>query len=175
MKCITRAWDLHENELRGFLLGQVKDPQLSEDLLQDVFVKALAENDKFCTLENTRAWLYRVTRNRLIDYYRTHKILDDVPEELPDSKIDPEPVVNLSKCLPTALQQLSEQDRDIIEQCDLDGMSQSDYAELRGLTLVATKSRIQRARVKLENALKKSCGIIFDEQGNVCCFDSNCE
>lgn len=175
MKCITDAWKMYENELRGFLFKQLKDADLTEDLLQDVFVKALADNDQFCTLENVRAWLFRVTRNRLIDYYRTHKIHDEVPENLPEVSPAVEPVVDLSKCLPSALKNLSAEDQEIIELCDLDGMNQADYAKLKQLSTAGAKSRIQRARKRLKEELNIACKIVFDEQGNVCCFDPSCQ
>jgi len=175
MKCITDAWDRYESELRGFLYNRVKDPDLAEDLLQDVFLKALAENSNFCTLDNNRAWLFRVTRNRLIDYYRTRHIHEEVPEQLPEDKPVEEPVVHLSQCLPTALEQLSPEDREAIEYCDLDGMSQAEYAEHKGLSVPGAKSRIQRARKRLREALKNACHVVFDEQGRVCCFDSSCD
>ena len=175
MKCITDAWDRHESELRGFLHNRLNDADVAEDLLQDVFLKALAENSSFCTLENTRAWLFRVTRNRLIDYYRTRHEHEEVPEELPQETPESEPVVKLSRCLPTALQTLSAEDREAIELCDLDGMTQAEFAELKGLSLPGAKSRIQRARKRLREALKGVCHIIFDEQGKVCCFGVSCE
>ena len=175
MKCVTDAWDSHENELRQFLIKHAKDKHLADDLLQDVFVKALAENDQFCTLENTRAWLFRVTRNRLIDYFRTHKIHDDVPENLPEENASAEPVVNLSKCLPAALKRLSDEDKDVIQLCDLDGMGQADYAQLKQLSTAGAKSRIQRARKRLKVELHIACAIVLDDLGNVCCFDPNCK
>jgi RNA polymerase sigma-70 factor (ECF subfamily) len=175
VKCITDAWDKYERELRGFLHSRVRNPDLAEDLLQDVFLKALAENNRFCTLDNTRAWLFRVTRNRLIDYYRTRHIHEEVPDQLADEQPVEAPVVHLSQCLPSALEQLSAKDREVIEHCDLDGMSQAEYAQRKGLTLAGAKSRIQRARKRLREALRESCNIIFDEQGKVCCFNNDCE
>lgn len=170
MNCITNAWDSYEAELRRFLYSRVSDQAQAEDLLQEVFLKALREGAHFCSLDNTRAWLFRVTRNALIDYQRTRKFHDDVPDDLPEPVESIEPVVNLSQCLPTALKSLGKEDRDIIEQCDLEGMGQQQYAELHGLGLPAAKSRIQRARKRLKLALHDACHVRYDEQGRVCCF-----
>lgn len=175
MKCINRAWDKFEDELRNFLLSKVLNSAVAEDLLQDVFVKALAKRSDFCELDNTRAWLYKVTKNRLIDYQRTHKAHEEVDEHHPEPNIDKAPIVNLSKCLPTALKRLTKDDKHIIEQCDLEGQNQADFAEQNGLTLVAAKSRIQRARKRLKIELHIACKIILDDQGNVCCFDPECQ
>jgi len=175
MKCITTAWDQHENELRNFLRSRVADPVLAEDLLQDVFVKALANRSDFCELENSRAWLFKVTRNRLIDYRRTHKEHSEIEDVHPTPSPEDAPVINLSKCLPTALKGLSAKDKDIIEQCDLGGVNQAEYAKRHSMTLVAVKSRIQRARKRLKTELHTACNIILDDNGNVCCFDPQCK
>jgi len=175
MKCVTNAWDSYEAELRRFLYSRVPDQAQAEDLLQETFLKALREGSRFCALENSRAWLFRVMRNALIDYQRTHKLHDDLPDGLPEPVEIDEPVVNLSRCLPAALKSLNKEDREIIDQCDLEGMDQQQYAELKGLGLPAAKSRIQRARKRLKLALHDACHVIYDEQGRVCCFDPACK
>jgi len=175
MKCVTNAWDSHEPELRRFLHARLSDHALAEDLLQDVFLKALREGARFCDLDNTRAWLFRVTRNALTDYQRTHKWHGDLPEDLPQVVEIDEPVVYLSRCLPIALKSLNKEDRDIIEQCDLEGMEQQEYAKLKGLGLSAAKSRVQRARRRLKVELDEACNVIYDDQGNVCCIDPVCK
>jgi len=170
MNCITKAWQDHEAELRTFLQSRLKDTHQTEDLLQDIFIKALAEGTQFCDLENSRAWLFRVAKNQMIDYQRTQKEHDDIPEQVAEKNVEATPVANLSTCLPVALKEMNAEDQEIIQRCDLDGMNQADYAKLKGLSLTGAKSRIQRARKRLKDQLKITCHIIFDEQGNVCCF-----
>ena len=175
MNCIINAWAKHEAELRGFLTRQTASPAQAEDILQETFLRAVVEGSKFCELENPRAWLFRVARNQFIDYtLRVDSKLttSEVPEDLAD-KFDEIPAVQtLDVCLPKALAKLNDDDRQIIEHCDLDGQSQSDFAENNGLSLVATKSRIQRARKRLKSELVELCKVNFDEAGNVCCFSS---
>ncbi len=175
MPCVSRAWLEHENEIRLFLKRQVGDGVLAEDLLQDVFVKALAEGSRFCQLDNARAWLFRVARNHMSDYFRTHKKHEDIQPDLPTPQHLADPVANLASCLPSAMKRLGKEDHEIIELCDLEGMTQGEYAKLKGLALPAAKSRIQRARKRLKQVLHETCQIILDEQGKVCCFQSDCE
>jgi RNA polymerase sigma-70 factor (ECF subfamily) len=169
MNCITQAWQNHESELRAFLQSRIHDVPQAEDLLQDVFIKALAEGGKFCDLENARAWLFRVAKNQLIDFQRTRKEYDEISDKAVENNEKP-PVANLATCLPVALGKMNAEDQEIIQRCDLDGMNQSDYAELKELSLTGAKSRIQRARKRLKDELRISCRIIFDDEGNVCCF-----
>jgi len=170
MNCIIESWNRFEPELRGYLTRQLQDGRLAEDLLQDVFVKAIAEGAGFCSLENPRAWLFRVTRNQLIDSLRRNKNMIELSDDLAEVVEEIPAVETLSACLPRALETLNEQDRDVITRCDLNGMNQSDYANIRGISLSGAKSRIQRARQRLKAQLNEVCQVSFNDSGDVCCF-----
>ncbi|MDY0329725.1 MAG: sigma-70 family RNA polymerase sigma factor [Thiomonas sp.] len=168
--CTLQAWQSAEAELRGFLRRQLHDADAADDLLHEVFLKAMRQGDRFCQIDNARAWLFRVARNALVDLQRAARPFDPLPDELPALDEGPAPVEALAECLPIALASLSAADRDAIEQCELGGLSQVQYAELRGLKLPTAKSRIQRARTRLRAALVERCGVRFDAQtGAVCC------
>lgn len=170
MNCLLSAWDRHEGELRAFLIQRAGDPHLAEDLLQDVFFRALGKGGAFCEVDNPRAWLFRVARNRLIDHLRTHKTLGELPPEMAADDDEPAPLASLTACLPRALSEMPEEDRKALELCDLEGMPQAEYARVKGISLAAAKSRIQRARKRLGRHLKMACQVSFDEAGQVCCF-----
>lgn len=170
MNCIIDAWNSHEAELRGYLNRQLKDGLLAEDLLQDTFLKALGEGAEFCQLENPRAWLFRVARNGLVDYYRRHKPLLELDSTIPEQNPEIAAVETLSACLPVALLELTAEDQEAIRLCDLDGLNQQEYAQRKGISLPGAKSRVQRARKRLKKQLKITCQVQFDDAGNVCCF-----
>ncbi|CAG8999017.1 MAG: hypothetical protein CENE_00981 [Candidatus Celerinatantimonas neptuna] len=171
--CLIKTWHLSESKIYYWLLRHSGDQDLSFDLLQDTFLKALQQQHAFCHIKNQQAWLFRVANNLLIDTLRKsdkQPVLafsewkQDTPHE------EHAPVDSLAQCLPKALSQLCPEDREIIEQCDLSGVTQQQFAKDHQLTLAATKSRIQRARKKIKTILKTQCHIRFDEQQRVCCF-----
>jgi RNA polymerase sigma-70 factor (ECF subfamily) len=171
MRCITEAWEQHETELRRFLRQRARNDAEAEDLLQDVFLRALRQPNGLCGIDNRRAWLFTTARNLLIDRLRLSK--DQVP--LPDDlAAEPESVLaavdGLAQCLPRVLAELSAQDREAITLCDIEGMTQQDYAVRLGLSLPAAKSRVQRARTRLKARMTEACQVRFDEAGQVCCF-----
>lgn len=170
-RCHSRAWRLHKAELRAFLVHQCRHAAEADDLLQEVFLKAVSQGQDFCRIENPRAWLFHVARNLLIDRLRVSKEMVELPEELADEKeTETESVDRLSQCLPRVLSELSAEDRDAIVLCDIEGMTQQDFARRIGLSLPAAKSRVQRARVRLQAQLVTACKVRFDDQGKVCCF-----
>ena len=67
------------------------------------------------------------------------------------------------------LAQLPDDDRRVVEQCDLQGQLQERYANQYGLTLTAVKSRLLRARQRLRKKIVVNCQVRFDENGQVCC------
>lgn len=175
-ECVLRAWQEHQAELRHFLLGQLREPALSDDMLQEVFLKAMREGRSFCELDNPRSWLFRVARNALTDNYRLQKNWVPVPEYLPDHPDDAaDPVAELDVCIRRALPDLSDEDREILEACDLGPLSQEDFASRQAISLPATKARIRRARQRLRDQLAIRCHIVWDDSDRVCCHAANRE
>jgi len=167
-----QAWDSHESELLGWLIKHLGNQADAEDMLQSLFLKAIRQQSKFCKLENARAWLFKVAKNAMVDRLRLQKDQVDLPENLPEKTDPPAAVTTLAECLPGVLKTLSEDDRDIITRCDLDGMPQKDYAKLENISLPGAKSRLQRARKRLQIELSQACQVRYDDNGNVCCFVS---
>ena len=167
MTCLTDAWTAHAPELRGWLRRRVGDSALADDLMQDLFLKALGQGERFCTLKNTRAWLFEVARNLLADQRRVAHHMVDLPDDLTAQTDDADAVDTLTACLPRVLSELSADDREAITLCDLQGMAQADFAKTKGLSLSAAKSRVQRARVRLRAQMSEACQVQMDAVGRV--------
>ncbi len=169
--CLSRAWRTHKLEIRSFLMNRIADKAETDDLLQDVFLKALFLGKSFCDIDNPRAWLFQVARNMVIDRFRLNRAHVPLPEELPaDAESAMDSVDALTQCLPRILSELSAEDRAAITLCDLNGITQQEFAKRAGITLPAAKSRLRRARRRLQAQLVGACQVKFDEQGKVCCF-----
>lgn len=171
--CVAAAWNSHEAELRAFLRHRLADGAAADDVLQDVFLKALRQQAAFCSLESPRAWLFQVARNAVVDRARTAHPADPIEDhadrlEAPAPEA-PDPVDTLAACLATALDRLPPQDAAILRACDIEGQAQRDFAAAHGLTLPAAKARLLRARQKLRGQLVQACGVRFDVEGKVCC------
>ena len=170
MNCLMTAWHRHEGELRAWLRGRLDNAHDTEDMVQELFLKALRQDRKFCEIGNARAWLFEVARNALVDRLRLKKVQVELPDDLAAESDNPAGVDSLAACLPRALAELPEEDREAITLCDLEGLNQKDYARLKGISLPGAKSRVQRARKRLREHLTQACQVRFDEAGKVCCF-----
>jgi RNA polymerase sigma-70 factor (ECF subfamily) len=167
MNCLTTAWTAHAPELRGWLRHRTNNSALADDLLQDLFLKALRQGARFCDVQNARAWLFEVARNLLADQLRVAHHMVELPDDLVALAQDTDTVDSLTSCLPRVLSEMGSEDRDAIMLCDLQGMAQADFAKLKGLSLSAAKSRIQRARVRLRAQMSQVCQVQMNEFGRV--------
>ena len=170
MNCLMTAWHQHEAELRGWLRHRLRNPADAEDVLQDVFLKAMRQGERFCAITNARAWLYEVTRNALGDRLRLARNAVELPEDLSAEAGEVAAIDSLAACLPRVLSELSPEDREAITLCDLERMPQEEYARRKGLSLPGAKSRVQRARKRLRKQLTQACKVRLNAAGQVSDF-----
>ena len=170
MNCLMTAWHANEAELRGWLRHRLGNPVDAEDMLQDLFVKALRQGERFCAIGNARAWLFEVARNALADRLRLKREMIELPADLANEADEVDVVDSLVACLPRVLSELSPEDREAITLCDLQGLPQEEYARRKGLSLPGAKSRIQRARKRLREQLTQACQVRLDATGQVSDF-----
>lgn len=170
MNTLMTLWSRHEAELRAWLRARMPIEAEVEDVLQDSFIKVMRQQQPLSELAQPRAWLFEVTRNTLIDRLRAVKPWAPWPpdgEDLPDEPQQTSAVDALAACVPRVLSELDEQDREAIELCDLQGMAQAEFARLKGLSLPAAKSRVQRARQRMRVRMALVCQVSFDKTGRV--------
>ena len=126
----------------AFALSMLKNRHDAEDLVSDVFLKAY---EKYPTFDADRAsvstWLYTITRNTVIDYFRTHRPGVELPEDLPDAAgIDDGLLQRESlQALGEALNRLDERLRALIVLRYGKGLSLKDTAARLGVSYAYVK------------------------------------
>ena len=75
----------YAGKVRGYVFGKLSNRDDAEDVVSDVFLKVY---EKYPTFDADRAsvstWVYTITRNTVIDYFRVHRTCAELPEDLPD-------------------------------------------------------------------------------------------
>lgn len=75
----------YAGKVRGYVFGKLSNKADTEDVVSDVFLKVY---EKYPTFDADRAsvstWVYTITRNTVIDYFRAHRTCAELPEDLPD-------------------------------------------------------------------------------------------
>ncbi|HEU5254304.1 MAG TPA: RNA polymerase sigma factor [Solirubrobacterales bacterium] len=149
--------DRYQGRLLGFcrqMLGSTED---AEDVLQEVFVNAyramLADEREI----NLRPWLYRIARNRCLNYLRKPKAdaqesMDMVPEV--DAASTAEKVHNREEFrqILSDVNKLPETQRAALLLREMDALSYEEIAAAMDTTVPSVKSLLVRARISLAEA-----------------------
>lgn len=165
----TAIWKEFSDQLLGFIKARVNNPVNAEDILQDVFVKIHQKSKQLSDKDKLASWVYQITRNSIIDFYRKKKLPisdseifnEKIEEE--DQKLNPQFV----KCLMPFIDQLPEKYRDALNKTVYGDLSQKEYAKELGISYTALKSRVQRARKQLKELFTQCCNIKTDSYGNI--------
>lgn len=173
---IEAAWREFAGELRTFIGRRVARPQDADDILQLVALRltqnAATDRDRRTLL----SWLYTVTRNAITDYYRSavHRrevVTDAVPEgpapELTDEEDAERALAGLASCVQPLLELLPADQAAAVELVDLGGVSQVKAARAAGISVSGMKSRVQRGRRSLHDAITACCTIQLDVRAAV--------
>jgi len=155
---IAATFESLQHSLRGYLRRRVSDPVVADDLLQDVFVKALAAIDADRAPKNLAGWLYRT----VIDFYRANQPATvEVDEQTPDPQSVDDELLHreLATCLRPLARQLPAIYRDTLLATDFERKKMQAVANEQGLSLSAIKSRASRARVMLKEKLLDCCHV----------------
>jgi RNA polymerase sigma-70 factor (ECF subfamily) len=175
---VPALWQEHKNKLRYFILKRVKDPDLANEILQEVLMKVY----NFCIsksgVRNISSWLFQIAQNTITDNYRKRSKYTDVENinEI-ESEDQNQAFSEAAKYILPMLEFLPKKYAIPLKLSDIDNIKQAEIAHKLNLSVSATKSRIQRARQLLKAEFITCCHFETDAQGNIISFDikDSCE
>ncbi|HUQ43113.1 MAG TPA: RNA polymerase sigma factor [Candidatus Limnocylindria bacterium] len=168
---MTRAWDhdeagvfvealfsKHHGEIYAYLIRMLRDSDLAADLTQDAFVKAYKNYDTLQKDENARAWLYQIAHRVALDELRRRKIVRMIPWTGESRGASPSAEhlamgLRLSGPLERALAQIPERQRAALLLAELHDLTGLELAAAMGVSHVAARAILTRARESLRRAL----------------------
>ena len=165
----SSAWLQYKEGLQGYIFKYVQSEDLAKELTQQVLMKVYNSCCNGREIKNIRSWLFQIAHNLTIDYLKKEKKwkdnIPDIPaeEETPIYKEAAEWIGPLISLLP-------EEYALPLRLADIEGLKQQEVADRLGLSLTATKSRIQRARKMLQEEIKSCCHVEMDEGGQLAHF-----
>jgi RNA polymerase sigma-70 factor (ECF subfamily) len=147
----------YKDKVFAYIRNHVNSQEDAEDLCADVFVKVY---DKLDTFDESKAristWIYSITSNTVIDFYRTNHVHSEIPEDLSDTKSTIEDDILTQESLSnlaTALKKLPQEQMDIIVLRYYKGLTLQEIAEKMKLSYGITKLRHREALGKLQEML----------------------
>lgn len=170
----------NRERFRDYLAKRVGSKAVADELLQQSLMKALEAESSLRTQEGLLPWFYRILKNTLIDYYRTHAkeekrdtaLLREL-ETLGNTKNLPADELKsaVCQCLGGLLPTLNPGYAELVQKIDLEEKSPEVVAKDLGITPNNLFVKLHRARQALRKSLERSCGACADHA----CLDCTCQ
>jgi len=156
--CVEELYAAHHAEIYGYLSRMVRDDELAADLAQETFVKAFRAYDTLIDHDRARAWLYQIAGRTALDELRRRRIVRFVPWTGESRGVDAsaEDLVldrRLHGDLERALGQIPSRQRMALLLAEVQGLNGAELAESLGVSHVAARALLSRARESLRQAL----------------------
>jgi len=175
---MEKVWLTLEDKLRAFIMSKVNDPEVTADLLQELFIKIHEHIDQLNDQTRIHSWIYQICRNLITDHFRRTKREMGTLESMNGAGPDDTDEEYVSEAIEDMIRMMEEMPPDYCEALcltELGGLSQKAYAEKLGISYSGAKSRVQRAKKMLRDMLMKCCHYEFDKYGTVIgIFPANC-
>jgi RNA polymerase sigma-70 factor (ECF subfamily) len=155
---VEELFGLHHAEIYSYLARMVRDDELAADLAQESFVKAYRAFDTLEDPTRARSWLYQIASRTALDELRRRRILRFVPwtGESHGSALSAEDVAlhgRLSGEMERALASIPERQRNALILAELHDLTGLELAATLGVSHVAARALLTRARESLRQAL----------------------
>jgi len=168
---LENSFEAHRRELVGFCYRMLASPFDAEDAVQEAFIRAWRNIDRFEGRASLRSWLYRIATNVCLDMLagrnRRARPMDLGPaqepivenlhtrsevtwvEPIPDPADVAETHEGVRLAFVAALQRLPPRQRAALVLCEVLHWQAAEAAELLGTTVASINSALQRARATL--------------------------
>jgi RNA polymerase sigma-70 factor (ECF subfamily) len=170
MNKTEQIWINLEDKLKSFIISKTHNKDDAEDLLHEVFIRIHSNIDQVKDDTRIQSWIYQITRNQIIDYYRGNHAVTDSNSEIPEAVEDIFPTDQMEDALEDMIKMMDHLPAEYCEALcltELQGMSQIEYAQRIGISYSGAKSRVQRSRKLLKDMLLNCCHYEFDKYGTV--------
>ncbi len=163
--------------IRRVIRKMLRNPDIEEDVLQDIFIKIFSSLERYAPTHPFAAWVYRIASNHCIDVLRKRQLPTQSLErfypadegesqryEIPDSSFRPDEALQRkerAELLHRAIAQLPEHYQRVIYLRHFEELEYQEIAERLQLPLGTVKAQLFRARAQLYRILKQQG---FDKQ-----------
>jgi RNA polymerase sigma factor (sigma-70 family) len=150
----SRLYRDHEQEILRYALRRSADPQDAADVVAETFLVAWRRLGDVPVHDEARLWLYATARRMLANHQRgikrrtrlAERLREELRRQLPLQAATERPVLD-------ALATMSDADRELLMLVAMEELSPSEAARVLGVSTMAARTRLHRARRRLRARL----------------------
>ena len=159
----------HKTNLFGYIIQRVKDRDLADDIFQETFVKAITtiRQGRYNEEGKFSAWICRIARNRIVDYFRQEKTEASVStddgtvdilnrKELADETVEDAIIdLQIEEDVRRLVGQLPQEQRRVLEMRYYEGLSFKEIAEQTGVSINTALGRMRYAILNMRRIARE--------------------
>jgi len=167
-------WQAFEPRLRAYVRARV-DTSSADDVVGDILLRLVQHRGDLERARKPLAWIMRVATNAITDHYRRHsaerrmlaRVTDDPSGSSMAAESGDDSQAELTQCLVPLIRGLPEKYSEALLLTEIGGLTQTAAAARPGVFPATMKSRVQRGRARIKQALLHCCEIEVDRRGGV--------
>jgi len=158
----------YKDRLVNFVFRYLNSHELSEDVVQDTFMKLYTSADMYREIAKFSTWIFTIAANLAKSELRRQKRrrvisihsmgIDDKEYEIPSESYSPEKDSTSSygeKQIQLAIDTLPDQFKTVILLREVQQLSYEEISKILNISIGTVKSRINRGRQRLQKLLKE--------------------
>ena len=164
LRAFETLYARHRSRLYSFLLRQLRDAALADEMFQDVWQRVISARAGWQADAAFSTWLFRIAHNRLNDHWRAARHRPPAPgdadERVARMSDTRTPESQLSEFeqrrrLQLAMEQLPDEQREVLQLRLEQELSLEEIAQITGVGRETVKSRLRYAMDKLRAGLSE--------------------
>lgn len=169
----NQIWLDFSKPVKEFIRNQTHNAEVTDDLLQEVFIKIHQHLHELREEERLAGWVFQIARNTALNYFRSKKRALEQEDTVYQNNLEQtyfsENELNtmVAQWLEHFRQDLDPKYEEALRLVDIEGLSQVQLAEKLGISVSGAKSRVQRGREQLKQKLMDCCPVKVDAYGNI--------
>ncbi len=153
-----QLYDRYANKVYRKCIGFSKDHDIAQDMVQDIFLKVFFQLPKFQGKSRFSTWLYTISYNFCVEYYRRnskHSFVDieNQPDAIDESADEKELLKTRTDKLQKALEHIAPEDRAILLMKYQDQIPIKEIMDGLDISESAVKMRLARARQRAKEVI----------------------
>lgn len=165
---VEMIWAEYQSSLKAFLHKNVNNVADVDDLLQEILIKTYQNLSTVKEFTKVKPWLFQIAQRSIIDFYRAQGKKKALQEEIlwfeqPSEDIHQQ----LSECVLPFINGLEEEDKQLLNAIEIEGISQKEYAQQHNIKYSTLKSRVKKSRHVLHGLFLQCCHLSLDNKGNL--------
>ena len=163
-----------QTSLRAYVSRRVEAGAV-DDVVGDILLLLVRHRDRLAVADEPTAWVFRVAANAIADHHRRRaaearalpQYAAEIEQNGGESGDASNAAAEIAECLAPVIRNLPQPYAEALLLTDIAGLNQTEAAARLGLSTSGMKSRVQRGRSKLKQAILRCCAVALDCRGGV--------